>query len=254
MIWRDFWTRFLSRLSIPSRWPTHNPQLEVGLNPQINPPSKIMHLLSSTATALLGVLLGVASFDNACAHDSRGLRGLMHDNTETGSSSIPRCGSRARTENEVKAFSSMVKQFYEEAQQSPSGNRRLQETIKIDVNFVILKSTTGLGATDEQVKAQIDVLNDAFRPDFAFNLTTTQVVTNDTYFFNVTQYGPVETQMETDYKRGGRETLNVYALKPNEVGLGGWANGGVVMDYTGLPNGGHHVYSKGFVSVGWNTR
>jgi hypothetical protein len=192
-----------------------------------------MHLLSSTSTALLGVLLAVTSFENAWAHEARGLRGLMNDNGGDPSFS---CGVTARTAAEVKAFSDMVEQFKEEASGSPDGHRRLQEAIQVDVNFVIVKNTAGLGATEEQAQAQINVLNAAFRPDFVFKLNATQVVTNDIYFNSVTQHGEIERQIQTEYKQGGRETLGIYAFN---TGGAGWAGvrDGVVISYRSVPGG-----------------
>jgi Pregnancy-associated plasma protein-A len=201
-----------------------------------------MHLLSSTSTALLGVLLAVTSFDNAWGHESRGLRGLMNDNGGDPSFS---CGVAARTADEVKAFSDMVEQFKEEASSSPDGHRRLQEAIQVDVNFVIVKNTAGLGATEEQAQAQINVLNDEFRPDFVFKLITTQVVTNDIYFSNVTMHGEIERQMKTEYKRGGPETLGIYAVQTG----GGWYGmlEGVVINFRSVPGGFNRM--KGMVGT-----
>jgi hypothetical protein len=177
---------------------------------------------------------------------------LLNDNGSA-SSSVPLCGVPASTENQVRAYSSMVKQFYEEAHSAPDGSRRLQEAIRVGVNFVIVKNAAGLGATEDQVQPQIDVLNAAFGPDFVFNLTSTQVVTNDIYFSNLRSPNDpewnAEREMKTAYKRGGTETMSVYAVQTE----GGWAftggvQDGVVMDYTGVPNGGNWWYSKGHVS------
>jgi hypothetical protein len=227
-----------------------------------------MLLLSSTTSAMLGMLLALSSINNSCAlrhtledtrlgRESRGLRGPKDD-----SASLPSCGSRARTDEEVKAFSEMIQQFYQEAQSSPGGSRRLQEAITINVNFVNVRSTAGLGATEAQVQAQIDALNTAYRPDFVFNLSTTQVVTNDNYFGNIdprATNGPVEAQLKAEYRRGGMDTLNVYSanIMTNGSTTGGWAitangssvNDGVTMDYTTVPTGGHHIYTKGFVRI-----
>jgi hypothetical protein len=210
---------------------------------------------SSAAAAFLGVILALASFDNACAHESRGLRGLMND--DEGSHAA--CGVPALTQTEVRAFNSMVDKFYQDAQSSPDGNRRLQQTITVDVNFVNVKSTAGLGATEADVRAQMDVLNEVFRPDFVFNYNSSQDVIDDNYFGGIdssTFGGPVELQMKTEYRQGGLETLNIYStnIMTNGRRTSGWATfdpndiprDGVVMEYATVPNGGD---SKGFVSI-----
>jgi Pregnancy-associated plasma protein-A len=216
-----------------------------------------MVLLSSAAGALLGVLLAITSSHSAYAHEARGLRGLMNDNEVAHKS----CGVRASTPDEVRAFNDMVDQFYREAQTSPAGNRRLQETINVVVNFLNVKSSAGLGATDADLQAQMDVLNAAFRPDFVFNLNASQVVTNDVYFGTIdsdTLGGPVEMEMKTQYRQGGLETLNIYSVNvlTNGRTTSGWSMfstgnipaDGVVMDYQTVPNGGGSSY-KGFVST-----
>jgi hypothetical protein len=169
------------------------------------------------------------------------------------------CGTPNRTKSEVRAFAAMVNQFYQGSQGSPGGVRRLQQTILVDVNFVVVKHTDGRGATEAQVLAQIEVLNGAFSPDFRFNLKTLQFVTNDDYFSNVDVDDgsqAVELRMKKAHKRGGLETLSVYAVEP--VGnIGAWAYyplsnmgtlDGVVMRYTGIANGGHPYFSQGKVS------
>jgi hypothetical protein len=215
-------------------------------------------LSSTAATAFLGVLIALTSCENAWAHESRGLRGLMNDNERTHSS----CGVPPLTQNEVKAFNSMVDKFYQDAQTSPDGNRRLQQTIAIDVNFVNVKSSAGLGATQAELRAQMDVLNKAFRPDFVFNYNASLDVINDSYFGGIdsdTLGGPVEMQMKTQYRRGGLETLNVYSANvlTNGRTTSGWAmfdtgdipKDGVVMDYSTVPNGGSSSRNMGFVSI-----
>jgi hypothetical protein len=117
------------------------------------------------------------------------------------------------------------------------------------------------------VNAQIEFLNNAFRPDFVFKLHTTQTEVNDDYFNNVNvndRERVVERQMKEQYRRGGMETLNVYAVKPrsNTGTTGGWAFypmgnpgelDGVVMDYSGVPGGGHAYYTEGDVSIERNS-
>jgi Pregnancy-associated plasma protein-A len=239
-----------------------------------------MYLLFAAASALLGMLLAATPMDCAHAGASHGdpknsialsvakARSLMEENGDFISpegaggaaqptpSEFPVCGTADRTKEEAVAFASMVDQYYE-------GHDGLQEAF-VDVNFVIIKHTDGRGATEPQVVAQIAWLNEAFKPDFVFSLKETQVVTNDNFFSNVNYDDPlktVEMQMKTAHKRGGKETLSVYALDPtdNQGGhIGGWATypqnspsvlDGVVLDFTAVPGGGLPGNSEGDVSA-----
>jgi hypothetical protein len=242
-----------------------------------------MFLLFSTASVWLGILSTLACTENvyACGlnntandrHvDERGrshrkLRGILEDNggfaftAKVPDVERPACGSPKPTKNEVLALATTVDRFYRE--ESLGGNRRLQDTIVVNVNFVVVLATNGLGATQGLVLAQIDKLNDAFYPDFEFNLAEMQVVTSDQFFGGIDYNDPnraLEVQMKSAYKRGGMETLNVYAVDP--VGtIGGWAFypyynfgasdvlDGVVIDYTSLPGGGHWFFTEGAVSI-----
>jgi hypothetical protein len=157
------------------------------------------------------------------------------------------------TADQIKATAEMVDRFYQKMQ--GSADTSWQKTITINVNFVIIKSTGGLGMTEGQMNAQMDVLNGAFGPDFEFNLATSQVVTNDRFFTGVADSGPVRNEIATAHKRGGKETFNVYvsdivafdAFVSSALGAGTLLDG-TFLDYKTVPGGGHIVYSQGKVS------
>jgi Pregnancy-associated plasma protein-A len=244
-----------------------------------------MFPLSFAAPAILGLSLFLPHADHvyACASHSsvneeqlgeptdsiarfvHETRNLMNDDgrfmsTEAAEGwpfEFPVCGTPNRTKTEVKAFATMVDQFYQGG--SPGGVRPLQQqTITIDVNFVAVQHTDGRGATQAQVLAQIEVLNTAFSPDFRFNLKTLQFVTNDEYFDLYGVASPPEIQMKRIHKRGGLETLSVYAIRTHSPEVG-WSyypqwnvdvRDGVVFDHRGIANSGVAVFfSKGYVSA-----
>jgi hypothetical protein len=236
-----------------------------------------MFLSPTVVAALLGAVLALTSIDKACAHGSGHAahehqpedpailsRGLVADSGGVEGAEVPArpCGTAALTSGEVKALAGVVDSFYQGAQ-GPDGHRRLQGKIMVPTNFVSIKSTTGLGATPAQVTAQMNFLNNAFAPDFEFVLTNNQVVVNDNYYSNVNVDipGGVQTQMKTQYKVGGKETLSIYALDPTDNrggNVGGWAYypwsnagvlDGVVMDWTGVPGGGNFYFTQGDVST-----
>jgi hypothetical protein len=123
-----------------------------------------MFLLSSRAAALLGLLFASASIENTCAwrdtdtehpvvdptvvrtsRQFRSLRGLTGDTEgapESESLPHPACGAPTLTKKQVREFDDVVEQFYQEAARSP-GNRRLQQAITVDVNFVIVQDAAG---------------------------------------------------------------------------------------------------------------
>jgi hypothetical protein len=159
------------------------------------------------------------------------------------------------TEDQVRAAAAMVDQFY----QKPPPSASWQRTIPIDVNFVIIKDTGGQGMTEGQMNAQMDILNSAFYPDFEFQLKTTAVVTNDNFFTvdarNQAQAVALLYQIGAAHKRGGKETLNVYAN--HWIGSTGafsrpsqdyGTRDGVFLEFTTAPQGGHWFYNQGKVS------
>jgi hypothetical protein len=132
------------------------------------------------------------------------------------------CGTVAPTKTQVMESMEAVGDFYREVENDNDWNRRLQTgPIEVGVNFVIVSNETGYGnVTQARVDAQIAVLNAAYRPYFSFRLTSTQYVSNDTYFaMAIIPEGPLadEIEMKTRYRRGGPETLNVYSLSPYSV-------------------------------------
>jgi hypothetical protein len=222
-----------------------------------------MFLSSSCVAALLGAVLALTSIEKAHAHGSNHTvdeqqledptipsRSLFADRggAQASSGSFRRwCGTPDPTQIEVQSVARMVGSFYEGRRQGGDS----QGKITIPVNFVVFKSTAGLGATAEQTIAQMNALNLVFKPDFEFVLTKATVVTNDRFFSQVEYNDPlevVEREMKTLYKIGGMETLNIYCvfLDPGVNGDGpdGWATfpsdnkgvmDGVVISYKTFP-------------------
>jgi hypothetical protein len=200
---------------------------------------RAMFLLPSTATALLGVLLSLSPGDNGFV------------------------GASSRAVNDQRLEDPTNTESARNLRSSPGESRLLQQATAIGVNFVNIKSSAGVGATEAQVRAQIDVLNTAFRPDFVFNLNATREVTNDNYFGNINTDilpNPVEMQMKQEYRRGGMETLNVYSVQlvrdgRTTVGYAtlpvadGGPSDGIVIDYTTVPNDRGGETDMGMVSV-----
>jgi Pregnancy-associated plasma protein-A len=172
----------------------------------------------------------------------------------TVSSKVRTCKTTDPSKAEVTAFVEMVEDFYQEPKGS-SGPLQLPQ-ITVEVNFVVVSASDQQGATSKQVQDQIDVLNSAFSPNFLFILKTLKEVTNNNYFYNVEDSELVEAQMKREHRKGGMETLNVYAVKMQY--LLGWATfpfdknrvmDGVVLNYESVPNGALVEFNEGDVST-----
>jgi hypothetical protein len=209
-----------------------------------------MMLVSSPAAALLGALLALISMESFASGYSRTAGGHHYDDVTNDGPHALLVDNRGIDETEYTQAKD--KGRGQGAEGSTRGHRRMQQAITVDVNFVIVKHTDGRGVTEEQMLDQMAVLNQAYSPDFVFKLNTTQVVTNDTWFilYADARGPPIERAMKTAHKRGGMETLSVYAVAPSwssgAVG-GGWATfpaqpygifDGVVFSYNGVPGGG----------------
>jgi hypothetical protein len=211
-------------------------------------------MLFSTPFALLAVLLsgGIAYASHHAISDPPlgeefTSRSLIDNSGGTQAVLLP--VGPAVTEDQAREFAEAVDKFYHSVSR-PSG-ASFQKTITVDVNFVIVNNTLNQGITQGQMQAQIDLLNNAFQPDFEFNLKTVQFVQNDRFFSGVTVGDPnqvVRTEVATAHKRGGKETLSVYVVDvQNNVAMFSYpfANVGVLdgifLDYKTVPGGGRSL-------------
>jgi hypothetical protein len=238
---------------------------------------------SSVIRVLLGVLAcaqatwacgtGDAHHEDLASTSRQNLRDLRRrDGTKQ--KIVPVCGTVPPTNGEVRMSMGEVADFYRQVENDNDWKRRLQVgPINIDVNWVVVTDSDGNGnVTQATLKKQMDILNAAYRPDFNFRLTSTQYVSNDTFFsfestFPDPPSGP-ELALKSRYRRGGTETLNIYSLEPlypnpdnddSPPTLLGYAyfpypflNGGVVdgvvVHHETLPGGAFIDFNEGAVS------
>jgi hypothetical protein len=141
---------------------------------------------------------------------------------------------------------------------------RAAGTVSVPVWFHVVNQGAGAAngdVTDAQIKAQIQVLNDAYAgatggsaTPFTFTLAGVTRTTNATWF-NSCDVSSVETQMKSALRHGGAGTLNLYTCNPGG-GLLGWATfpwsyasspemDGVVILYSSVPGGGAAPYDLG---------
>ena len=131
-------------------------------------------------------------------------------------------------------------------------------SVFIPVYFHVINQGTGIENGDVPqalIDAQLVVLNDAFRTTpFVFSLVSVDRTTNATWF-NLSQGSAAETQMKTALRKGGKNALNLYSVKPGG-GLLGWATfpwsyaanplkDGVVLLHSSLPGGSAAPYNLG---------
>lgn len=128
-------------------------------------------------------------------------------------------------------------------------------TTTINVYFHVITSSSGQGAvTDNEIKAQLDVLNAAYKGSyFAFNLAGTTRTANNSWY--TTTGGSSEAAMKSALRQGSADDLNIYA---NNMGGGllGWAtfpssyasnptDDGVVILRDSMPGGDAAPYNEG---------
>lgn len=128
--------------------------------------------------------------------------------------------------------------------------------VTIPVWVHVIQRADGAGAlSNKTIKAQMDVLNDAYlgftggaNSEFAFTLAGTTRTTNSAWFDNVWSDFATEVAMKAALKRGGAGTLNIYTVNGGD--FLGWAYlpktatrkkyevlDGVVLDWGTLPGG-----------------
>lgn len=165
------------------------------------------------------------------------------------------CATSAPSKSEQSAIDAKVAAFALARSDSPQTMAAFSATVP--VYFHIIQDSGGSNvASDEQIAAQITVLNNAYRSaGFTFVSQGTDVVVNDSWFDGITIGSEEEADMKAALHQGGSNALNVYITSPGD-GLLGWAtfpwnysgsptNDGVVILYSSLPGGSAVPYDEG---------
>ncbi len=139
---------------------------------------------------------------------------------------------------------------------------RLPGTVRVPTYVHVIRKGTGIAngdVPDSAVRAQVDVLNAAFRnTPFYFELVSTDRTTHTTWY-TMSPGTTAEKQAKQTLRKGGKESLNLYTAAPGG-GLLGWAtfpwsyasapkNDGVVMLHSTLPGGTTAPYNLGDSTV-----
>ena len=178
---------------------------------------------------------------------------------------MQKCGTRSASPKEKRLLKSVVDNFKEKRKEEKNYERAL--TFK--VHFHVILGTGGfLGdVTEEQVRKQIDVLNEAFNGTLttygeescsgdAVETTNTSIQfelkritrTVNQRWFACGAKGNIEEEFKTLLRRGDCTDLNIYTINSLSEGYYGWSAlpnicedwpiyDGVVIDYTTVPDG-----------------
>jgi hypothetical protein len=160
-----------------------------------------------------------------------------------------RCSTKDLDEKEMATTLKVVQDW----RMRRSNTRRL-EIIEVPLYVHIIQSSTAQNAVSEvQIQDQVDVLNDAFFPEFQFSLREVNITENDDWY--ICQLGGNEKDMKKALRKGGSDSLNLYICVPGD-GLLGWSTlptryssnpvyDGVVVHAESIPGGGLAPYNLG---------
>lgn len=162
-----------------------------------------------------------------------------------------RCGVVDLTAEEFHAAEAHAQQ-----QLKGLGASEMVQGATINVYFHIITNSTGGGkVTNEEINAQIAVLNGAYQKQgWTYSLASTDVTANDSWY-TMAPGKPAETECKKALHKGTAKDLNLYSANIGG-GLLGWATfpkdyaaspymDGVVMLYTSLPGGTATNYNEG---------
>ena len=214
-----------------------------------------------TAGAVLGLALPISAFWRGDKHNGDECEGGCIEDTEYLSL---RCMTRHPG---LKRMEQLEKERKAWKDDSARGGRpvfvpRPDGSVTIPVYFHVITNTSGQGnVSDDQIAAQINVLNESFAghtggapTPFKFQLVSTDRTANDTWF--VLMPGTTaEAQAKAALRKGDKTALNLYTGNPGG-GLLGWStfpwdyatkpiDDGVVILFSSLPGGSAVPYNLG---------
>jgi hypothetical protein len=176
----------------------------------------------------------------------------------------PRCGCngpKMSGEELAKVEQKVAQKIAEQRSAGPRsepGAPSAAEPRVIDVYFHVVTRGNGPSNGDvpqEQIEAQIQVLNDAYREaGFEFRLVEVDR-TNNGRWYTAQPGSRAETDMKASLRKGGADALNIYTSQPSG-GILGWAtfpsdykadplDDGIVLLNTTLPGGTSAPYNEG---------
>jgi hypothetical protein len=167
-----------------------------------------------------------------------------------------RCQTARPSDTQRARHNADLKSFRISANNDDQRQRRLQTTITVYINWVVISHSNGAGTlTEGQMDSQVNVLNSAFAPQFRFQVFNVQRVVDDDLFTCTRENEWVFSQT---YRTAHTAVLNLFTCYP--PGTLGWSrypyggNAGTVWDlvvvaYNSVPGGNLGPYSYGHVST-----
>jgi hypothetical protein len=210
-------------------------------------------------TAGLGLAMVVGVTLGAAGHQADGARGTQDGGPGNNGQGLAlghlKCGTADHDELTARAVEEYTQRVLR--QLGPVA-KTASQWATVNVYFHVINK--GLSAadgnlSDQQVQAQLSVLNAAFQgARFTFQLAAVTRTTNSTWY-NLAQGSTAERQMKTALRRGTARDLNIYSANLQN-NLLGWAtfpssygsnpiNDGVVVHSGSLPGGPLVPYNEG---------
>lgn len=138
---------------------------------------------------------------------------LLLENEEN----ITYCGATDLYEKDFDAVKDIYDTYFAE------NDRRLQGGVtEIPVHIHIITDSRGRGdVSDDSINIQMEILNAAFAPTFAFSLVKTNRVANTEWFENCfAESSPQVRAMTSSLRQGGSGTLNMYTCNTPSIAQG----------------------------------
>jgi len=164
---------------------------------------------------------------------------------------MPHCGTSSPSEEEMALTSKAIERW------ANNHNETRKQVYNIPVYWHTITSEGQGDITKAIIDESISILNEAFSPDFSFNLADNDV-TNNPQYWGITIGSDGEGDMKKTLRKGDCEALNVYSTNL-DGGLLGWATfpdtckfntnyqeyDGVVILYSSNPGGTSIPYNEG---------
>lgn len=171
---------------------------------------------------------------------------------------MDRCGTMDPTDEEIAAGNAAVADFDGNRRRSLIPKKLRDETIVIPVVVHKLLFRENIpGATNQMIADQMQVLNDAFAPFFAFDLQVITDTVNPGWYRVRPSDEATVSEMKSALHQGGPETLNMYTGRPRALGFATFPQAvkthpeldGIVILDESMPGGRAFPYNEGDTAV-----
>ena len=163
------------------------------------------------------------------------------------------------TQEEIAQGNETMTEYYA----SNNNRRALEDTttpiiIPVVIHRIMYEPERPFGATDEMIVKQMQVLNTAFSPYFAFvQINQTETYNRDWYPFLALHRPHLIADMKTTLHQGGADTLNMYLAQPRFLGIATYPQAvktdpildGIIVNVRSMPDGDLPRFNLGMTAV-----